>query len=78
MLKVFRPCGPLYPGNVMVNSGIYARTDVAAKRSHTGDPDYIEHAIMVRVINDEWSSTAALEQKRVYSINLLLLTNSLC
>jgi len=75
MLKVFRPRGFLYPGDVMVDSGIHARYDVAAKSSETGDSDHIVHAVVVLVKNGEWSSAVTLEQQQVYSINLPLLVN---
>jgi len=75
VLKVFRPRGSLYPGDVMVDSGIHARYDAAAKSSETGDSDHIVHAVMVLVKNGKWSSTITLEQQRVYSINLPLLVN---
>jgi len=75
MLKIFRPRGSLYPGEVIVDSGIHARYDAAAKSSETGDSDHIVHALMVYVKNGEWSSAIALEQQRVYSINLPLLVN---
>jgi len=63
---VFRPRGALYPGDVIGDSGIHARYDVAAKSSETGDSDHIIHAIIVLVKNGEWSSAITLEQQRVF------------
>lgn len=77
-LNILRPRGCLYPGDIIVDSGIYARIGAAAESSKTGDPDYIVHTIMVRVKDSEWSSTVTLKQKRVYSVNVFLLTNAPC
>lgn len=60
MLNVFRPRGCLYPGDIIVDSGVYSRIGAAAESSKTGDPDYIIHTIMIRVKDREWSSTVTL------------------
>lgn len=59
LIKIFRPRRSLYPRNVMIDSGIHARYDAAAKSSETGNPNY--GAIMVRVKNGKWSSAVTLE-----------------
>jgi len=60
MLKVFRPRGSLYPGDVMIDSGVHARYDAAAESSKTGDPDYRIHALVSCIKDSEWSSTVTL------------------
>lgn len=60
---VFRPRSCLYPGDVIIDSGVYARIiGIAAESPNTGDPDYIVHAFMVRIKDGEWSSAITLEQ----------------
>lgn len=62
VLKVFWPRGSLYPGDVIVDSGVHARYDVAAKSSKTGDTDHSVHALVDCAKDSEWSSAVALEQ----------------
>lgn len=63
MLKVFRPRGSLYPGDVIIDSSVDAR-DVAAVSSKTSDPNYIVHAVVIVIINGEWSSTVTLKHNK--------------